>query len=168
MLVVISDTSPLRCLAHLGRLPLLEQLFSSVFIPPAVLAELRSPLRDDMSQAVLGMGCIRVQAPIDINMVSELQIGLDTGESEAIALASELHADVVLIDEKRGRAECSRRGLATMGVLGLLARAKLRGLIPEVGPLMDALSTSGGFFISPALRQAVLRQCGEEDQPPAG
>jgi predicted nucleic acid-binding protein len=53
-------------------------------------------------------------------------------------------------------------GLETMGVIGLLARAKSRGLIPAVGPLIDALRSSGGFFVSDSLRATVLRQCGEQ------
>jgi predicted nucleic acid-binding protein len=109
VLAVVSDTSPLRCLAHVGQLSLLEKIFSAVVIPPAVRDELRRPERGDISDAVLRLACVRVQPPTDLDAVARLRTKLDAGESEAIALASELRADLVLMDEKRGRAECSRR-----------------------------------------------------------
>lgn len=162
MLVVVSDTSPLRCLAHLGQLRLIEGLFAEVVIPPAVANELRNRARGDISHEVLSLTCVRVQSPMDRTLLGDLRLLLDPGEAEAIALACELHADLVLMDEKRGRAECVRRGMPAMGVLGLLARAKLRGLIPAVAPLMNSLVQSGGFFVDETLRKRILSLCGED------
>lgn len=70
---------------------------------------------------------------------------LDKGEAEAIALALELGADQVLIDERRGRRIAARLNLRYTGILGILVEAKNRGLISEVKPLLDALIDRAGF-----------------------
>jgi predicted nucleic acid-binding protein len=86
---------------------------------------------------------------------------LDPGESEALALAMEIHAERVLIDESEGRRVARRLGLATIGVMGFLVQAKHQGLIPRVGPLMDVLTTRIRFHLSPEVRQQILRDAGE-------
>lgn len=163
MLVVVSDTSPIRCLAHVGHLALLDRFFTTVVIPPAVMSELQNSKRGDIWHRVKCIPCVRVQTPGDQAAVHLLYNSLDLGEAEAIALAAEIHADAILMDERRGRAECARRGLRTLGVLGLLARAKSRGYVPEIKSLIDSLCTTGGFHVSSKVRRSILRMCGEAD-----
>jgi len=103
----------------------------------------------------------RIQAPRNRAAVAELQATLGPGEAEALVLAGEVHADAILIDESAGRAAALRRGLTPLGVLGILLRAKQRGLIDSLRPLMDRLQNELGFFVSPELRSAVLEQAGE-------
>lgn len=91
----------------------------------------------------------------------DLLATLHLGEAEAIVLAGEVHADLILLDEARGRATAAQRGLVVMGALGTLLRAKRKGLLDEVKPLIGRLERELGFFISPALREDVLRQAGE-------
>jgi predicted nucleic acid-binding protein len=81
---------------------------------------------------------------------------LDAGEANAIALALELQADDLLIDERLGRQEAVRLGLSIIGILGILLVAKKRSLIPQVQPVMDALINQAGFHVSPQLYQRVL------------
>jgi predicted nucleic acid-binding protein len=83
------------------------------------------------------------------------------GESEALALAIELRADVILIDELAGRAAARREGLEVIGVLGVLREAKLRGLIETISPLLDQLQNKYRFFIGEQLRREILRSVGE-------
>jgi hypothetical protein len=86
---------------------------------------------------------------------------LDPGESEALALALELGISVILIDEAAGRVAAVRLGLSPVGVLGTLVRAKQRGLIDSVGPLIEQIQGEIGFFVSQALRAEILRRAGE-------
>jgi predicted nucleic acid-binding protein len=81
---------------------------------------------------------------------------LDPGETEAIALGLELHADLLLIGEREGRAEAARLGLKTTGLLGVLLEAKALGLIERASPLLDDLTRRAGFHVSASVRREFL------------
>lgn len=87
---------------------------------------------------------------------------IDAGESEAIALAVEVGADTLLIDESKGRLEAAGLGLNTVGLLGVLLKAKAVGALPLVKPVMDELITKADFYVAAPLRQRVLSLAGEE------
>jgi uncharacterized protein len=104
---------------------------------------------------------IRVQPPSSLRpeLAGNKQLG--AGEMEAIALAIELHADVILMDERPGRALANRLGLHATGVLSLLVDAKSRGLVPLVAPLLDQLRDTIDFRMSDVLRSRILADAGE-------
>jgi hypothetical protein len=81
---------------------------------------------------------------------------LHAGEIEALSLAAEQHVDLVLMDEKAGRAAATRLGLDSVGILGILIQAKKNGLLQEIGPVLDDLESKAGFWISPSLKIRVL------------
>jgi uncharacterized protein len=161
MELVVSDTSPIRALAHVRYLHLLQELFDDILIPPAVARELEFP--DSKMQPIpLGtMPGVVVRIPRDATRVNQLARILDLGEAEAIALAVETKAEALLIDEATGRREAERLGLPTIGALGVLVRGKQRGLLPSVAPLMDQLQQEIGFRISASLREEILRRARE-------
>jgi hypothetical protein len=86
---------------------------------------------------------------------------LDRGEAEAIALAVEMSADWILLDETDARNAASRAGLRVTGVLGILLGAKQRGEIALLKPEIEALRTQARFFIATRLEKEVLRMAGE-------
>lgn len=161
MAVVISDTSPVRALAHLGILDWLRELFVEVVLPPAVAGELRNPPAGLPVVEPGDWSFLRVQAPGNSRRVSQLCALLDAGEAEAIALAEELQAEVVLMDELAGRGIARQAGFAVIGTLGILLQAKQLGLCPEIRPLLDRLESEIHFFISSSLQRTILQQAGE-------
>lgn len=165
MAIVVSDTSPIRALAHLGHLAWLDEVFDGVgvVLPPAVADELVHPPPGLPRVEVASWAFLCVQSPQSTQRVGELRATLDLGEAEAIVLAEEIQADAVLMDELAGRAVAMDRGITVVGTLGVLLRAKRKALCPEVRPLLDRLQQEIRFFVSPRLRQHVLAQAGESD-----
>jgi predicted nucleic acid-binding protein len=104
---------------------------------------------------------MRVVEAHDSRDLAALRELLDPGEAEAIVVAIELDADLLLVDEKRGRRIAIDRGLAVTGLLGVLAEAKARGLITECRPILDDMIRVAGFWIGDELRTRYLRGMNE-------
>ncbi len=104
---------------------------------------------------------ISIQRPTNQSQVIEFARTLDPGESEAIALAIEVNATALLIDELAGRAAAAAAGISFVGVLGILARAKHDGSIPDVRSRIDRLRSEIQFYISNKLYDQFLKSIGE-------
>ena len=161
MSIVVSDTSPIRALAFIGRVELLSELFGQVFVPPAVAFELLEPAAEFESVDVEDFPFIEVVAPVAVNEVAILRETLDWGESEALVLARELQVDQVLIDELDGREVARQMGLGLIGTLGVLLKAKKAGLIDAIRPDVSRLIDELGFFVSQRLLDLILELAGE-------
>ena len=163
-MIVISDTSVITNLVAIHHLCLLQQFYDLILIPEAVyreLADIDPPVPGPV--AVQTLDWLEVLSLRDRTIADQLQnqFQLDPGESEAIALALEINADLLLIDERRGRAEATRLGLRLTGLLGMLVEAKQRSLIPSVKPLMDALIATSEFRVSQLLYEQILQMVNE-------
>jgi uncharacterized protein len=162
--LVVSDTSPVRALNHLGLLHVLEDLFTTVLVPPAVRDELLKPTRTCPAIDISRMPFLRVQPPQDLARVSSFGAALDPGEAEALVLAVEVHATLVLLDERKARRVAERLGLTPLGAVGVLLEAKKAGLLPAVRPLLIRLRDELAFFLSDPLLEKVL-QLADETAP---
>jgi predicted nucleic acid-binding protein len=110
MTVVVSDTSAVRALHWLGLLDILQKLYAQVLVPPAVVRELAQASRSEVRVEIAHFPFIQVRAPSDAMRVQQLMSTLDAGESEAIALAEELSATLV-IDDSQARKVAIQGGL---------------------------------------------------------
>ena len=156
-MIVVSDTSPILNLVRVRRLDLLASLYGQVLIPLAVYAEL-NVLRGDSSEGVglAASSWLVTESPKNEELVLQLRGSLDAGEAEAIVLALERKANLLLVDEKLGRAAAKTFGLRITGLLGVLAEAKQAHLIECVKPVLDELITKARFWVSPELYHEVL------------
>lgn len=160
---VVSNTSPLSNLASIGRLDLLRELIPSIVIAPAVEAELNRHPQPAASEAIrqaLQEGWLRVR-PLQRAVPTSLITALDIGEAETLALAIELKADLVLLDESAARLEALQLGLAHVGVLGLLRKARLAGRIPSLKTEIANLRSVARFFVHANFEKRLLASVGE-------
>lgn len=154
-MLVVADTSPLNYLVLIRQETLLPVLYARVVMPPAVQEELQRPQTPDVvrqwtTALPAWLTVQRLQRPLAPESFPKLHVG----EREAILLAQELHADVLLMDDMEGRAEAVRCALAITGTLGVLETAAIRGLIDLPAVLADLQATT--FHGSPRLFADVL------------
>ncbi len=126
-MIVVADASPFVVLVAIGHVDVLPTLFREVLIPLEVASELASSRRPPEVTGFIATPppWLRIRAPSS----SETIPGLDAGETAAIALAAEVHAGRLIIDEYRGRKAATERGLRVVGTVGVLELAAEMGLI---------------------------------------
>lgn len=156
--LIVADTGPLIALARVEQLDVLPALFQQVWLTPTVLAECEA--RPDRGEgrhirATLEAGRFALLAPRDALPA----LGIDPGETSALALALEQSAGV-LMDDKAGRSVAQKLGVAVIGTVGVLVLAKRRSLLPRLRPLLESLIASG-YFLTPDLVSEALRLVGE-------
>jgi len=161
-MIVVSNTSPITNLAAIGQLNLLQQIYSTIIIPQAVYDEMAGlDYLVPGSVEVQTFSWITTQQVSDRTLVMQLQTEIDEGESEAIALAIELSANRLLLDDYRARIVASRFRLKFTGILGILLIAKDRKLLESIKPILDELIGWAGFRVSDRLYLDVLNSADE-------
>jgi predicted nucleic acid-binding protein len=157
----VVDTGPLIFLAKLNRLNLLQQGADEVLIPAAVLNEVQV-LDDEASRRIdLATQTWLQMKEVDNQQALEILLAdLDSGEAEVIALAREVKADWVIMDDLDARRFARRVGLSPVGTLGLLLAARLRGELPSLKNEIERLHQFG-FWASESLIEAVLTAADE-------
>jgi len=156
-MIVVADTSPFVVLVAIGHVDVLPALFKEVLTPPPVASELASSRRSPEVRAFIATPppWLRVLAPLSTETIP----GLAAGETAAIALAAEVHAGRLIIDEYRSRKAATERGLHVVGTVGVLELAAEMGLIELKGAFERVKQTD--FWISHKLldeRLAVFLQ----------
>lgn len=154
---VISNTTPLLALADIGCFDLLEKLYGEVFIPQAVMEEVKSePARN----LVKSSGFIHVCTVSDNASRRLFSSRLHAGEVEVMLLAEEHKADLLLMDDNAAKRTAKFMGFKVTGTLGMLLRAKQDGHVRVVRPYLEKLQESG-FFVSEKVCRYVLDEAGE-------
>jgi predicted nucleic acid-binding protein len=149
MTAAVSNSTCLIGLERIQRLEILPQVFDPITVPTAVQPEVG-----------ISAPWLAVQAPQNRGMVQSLQTQIDAGEAEAIALAMELGDVFVILDDLSARRIAHQLDLKVVGTVGLFLRAKQQGVISEIKPILDALTTAN-FRISDALIRKALQLAGE-------
>ena len=156
---VVSNTTPIISLLKLNRLDLLQKLYKQIYIPTAVYGEI---------EAGKAKGYYKDLSRIDWINIIEIQdkqavkyfLDLDAGEAEAIVLATEVNADLIILDEKLGRFHAKHADLKVTGTIGILIKAKSEGLIGKIKPLLNEL-TEKEVWINEKLKNEILNRVGE-------
>lgn len=152
-MIVLSDTSPINYLVLIGQVDVLPQLFGEVVVPPAAHAELQHPNTPGIvrSWAVALPAWLTVRSPLLVDP----QIRLGKGEAEAISLAIEMKATLLLVDDRRARREAETRGLTVAGTVNVLEAAARRDLLDL--PTAIAALRQTNFHIAERILQRALK-----------
>ncbi|AKG90784.1 putative nucleic acid-binding protein, contains PIN domain [Geoglobus ahangari] len=149
-MIVVSNTSPLVVLSNIGELDLLKFLFERIIIPRGVAEEF-----GEVTPEWIEVRDVQNRIVVDL-----LKEKLHTGEAEAIALAVELKADLMIIDDKSARNTASSLGLRVIGTVGLILLGKKRGYYAEIKPVVNNLLKKG-FRLSKEVVEQILKDAGE-------
>ncbi len=156
--MIVSNSTPLIAFARIGELELLHHLVQHVLVPEAVWNEVTETGDRPGATEIRTATWVEVRAVRVIPL--EIVSLLDRGEVEAIALAEEIAANELLLDERAARAIATARGLKIIGTAGLLARAKQSGMITTIRPFLERMQAHGIRY-SQQFVETFLRQVGE-------
>lgn len=152
MIVVVADTSPIYYLIRVEAIGALGRLFDQVVIPKTVLDELLKSSTPEVLSWISNLPpWITIQQAHRVTPMD-----LDPGETEAIALAKELRAFAVILDDRQAREAARAEGLRVTGTLGILERAATNGIIDLVTTFQKLRTTS--FRVTPELLQSILNR----------
>ncbi len=154
---VIINTTPIIALSEIGELSLLKSLYEEVVIPKAVFEEIKT---EPGFTEVRECDWIHVENVKDDSKRGLFQSRLHKGEVEVMMLAMETNADLVVIDDALARKTARYYEMTITGTLGILIKAKEKGLVDSVDKLMTRL-ISNGLYVSEDVRLAVLKEAGE-------
>ena len=155
MLKVVSNTTPIISLLKIDKLQILKELYGEIFIPQEVFNEIEAGKNKTYYTDLSKIEWIRIMSIRDSKSLSYF-LDLDRGEAEAIVLATECDADLIILDESLGRFHAKHAGLKTTGTIGILLKAKQLGLIPELKPLLSELRAKNVWFSESFIEEILL------------
>jgi uncharacterized protein len=166
MPAVVCDSSTIIHLSRINRITLLRDFHGKIILSPDVWKEVVDEGQGRLGSSELKeareSGWIEVIAAENKPLIQMLERELHKGESETIALAAEMNADLVFLDESDARMAARILGLKISGVIRILIKAKLAGKIPSLRDEFDRLREDAGFWIGADLNHRVLKAAGEE------
>lgn len=161
---VVSDATPIISLLKINQIHILKKIFNEVVVPDAVYKEITSNKGKFCNEFKLFTECDFIKRRTVKNQLAvkvlRSQAGLDTGESESIALVSEFENSVLIIDELKGRKVALEMGIRITGTLGILLKAKKMGVINKLKPLLNDMMKNN-IRISDNLYNSILSEANE-------
>ncbi|MDE0553239.1 MAG: DUF3368 domain-containing protein [Candidatus Poribacteria bacterium] len=157
----ILNASPIITLAKIGRLNLLVDLAPEICIPQAVFSEIIAGPDDDPGRRALEDGWGKKLAK-SYSHPEVLGWSLGAGESEVLSIALEKSGWMAVIDDATARACARSFGVPVIGTLGVVLRAKRRGLVTSASKIIRELSYAG-LYLDDQFVRAVLKQVAGED-----
>ena len=162
-MIVVSDTSPLCYLLLIDLIEVLPQLFSRVIIPQRVSDELSTPAAPLVVREWIAQPPDWLEVQAITGEINAALNQLDSGEQEAITLALQLKADVILLDDLAARRIAAQFELEIVGLLGILGSAAEKRRI-DFSTAIERLQQTT-FRVSPKLIQSLLQQYQKDEQP---
>lgn len=153
-MIVISDTTALTTLLKAGFHRVLPDLFGEVILPVAVADELFR------YHGELPSWCV-VRKVTESELLTSLLQAVDKGEAEAIALAIEMDADPILLDDKKGRRSAEKLHLTVLPLPAVMLAAKRNGFIPSLTRAMHTLAEHGNYRVAEQALIELLRSASE-------
>ena len=147
---IISDTSCLIVLSSINELELLQKTYGQILTTLEVAAEFGEPLPD----------WIEIKSPLDKLRQQSLEIQIDKGEASAIALALEIPESILILDDNKARGIAKKLGLEITGTIGVIIKAKLKGVIPSIKPILIKIRNTD-FRLSDDIEQQAFKEAGE-------
>lgn len=161
---IVSNTGPLIGLAKIDRLSILKDIASEVIIPPMVHRELlgKTGIESERIDNALNVFINVVELKSLDSAIEDALADLDEGERQAIALASTFSKDIILqLDDRAGRLVAEKLNIPTTGLIGILLLAKEKGILENIGLLIDELR-SQGYWISDEVADLAKDLAGEK------
>jgi predicted nucleic acid-binding protein len=143
----------------ISQIEILKKIYSEIVIPEAVYKEIEAGKHKEFYRDLSRIDWIKIQSIKDKHSIDYF-LDLDAVEAEAIILATEIGADLIIIDEKLGRLHAKKAGIKVTGTIGVLIKARKMGLIPKIKPLLIQL-TKKNVWISDVLISQVCKTVDE-------
>lgn len=147
---IISDTSCFIILTNIGELEILRKVYGQIATTPEIAAEFGETLPEWVE-----ILCVRDKYRQQI-----LEMQIDKGESSAIALALETPNSLLILDDYKARKIAERLGITFTGTIGVIIKAKLKGIIPSIKPMLEKIKQTD-FRLSDDLELQALREANE-------
>ena len=147
---IISDTSCFIILTNIGKLELLHKVYGQILTTPEIAAEFGEPLP----------AWVEIVEANDKYRQTILELQIDKGESSAIALALETPDSTVILDDYKARKIAERLGITLTGTICVIIKAKMKGTIPSVKPLLEKIKQTD-FRMSAEIEAQALKEANE-------
>jgi predicted nucleic acid-binding protein len=153
---VVSNTTPIISLLKVDELEILKKLYKELFIPYEVYIEIEAGKNKEYYVDLATIEWIRI-VKIQNEKSLSFFLDLDKGEAEAIVLANEMEADLIILDETLGRFHAKHIGLKVTGTIGILLKAKENGIIDKIKPILNGLVEKGIWLSEKLIKQTLTK-----------